>query len=29
MLYDLFQHAVYFTSLWGLLRRSEEKWIAT
>lgn len=29
MLYDLFQHAVYFTSLWGLLRRSEEKWVAT
>lgn len=29
MLYDLFQHAVYFASLWGLLRRSEEKWIAT
>ncbi|WTJ20964.1 glycosyltransferase family 2 protein [Streptomyces pseudovenezuelae] len=29
MLYDLFQHAVYFSSLWGLLRRSEEKWVAT
>lgn len=29
MLYDLFQHAVYFTSLWGMLRRSEEKWVAT
>jgi biofilm PGA synthesis N-glycosyltransferase PgaC len=29
MLYDLFQHAVYFTSLWGLVRRSEEKWVAT
>jgi biofilm PGA synthesis N-glycosyltransferase PgaC len=29
MLYDLFQHAVYFTSLWGLARRSEEKWVAT
>ncbi|MFF3920208.1 glycosyltransferase [Streptomyces sp. NPDC001852] len=29
MLYDLFQHAIYFTSLWGLLRRSEEKWVAT
>ncbi|CAM5743390.1 hypothetical protein SALBM311S_01165 [Streptomyces alboniger] len=29
MLYDLFQHAVYFSSLWGLLRRSEEKWMAT
>ncbi len=29
MLYDLFQHAVYFVSLWGLLRRSEEKWVAT
>lgn len=29
MLYDLFQHAVYFTSLWGLLRRSEEKWVTT
>lgn len=29
MLYDLFQHAVYFASLWGLLRRSEEKWVAT
>lgn len=29
MLYDVFQHAVYFTSLWGLLRRSEEKWVAT
>jgi len=29
MLYDLFQHAVYFTSLWGLLRRSEERWVAT
>ncbi|WP_405842060.1 glycosyltransferase [Streptomyces sp. NBC_01518] len=27
MLYDLFQHAVYFTSLWGLARRSEEKWV--
>jgi biofilm PGA synthesis N-glycosyltransferase PgaC len=29
MLYDLFQHAVYFTSLWGVVRRSEEKWVAT
>lgn len=29
MLYDLFQHAVYFVSLWGLFRRSEEKWVAT
>ncbi|PWI16760.1 glycosyl transferase [Streptomyces sp. Act143] len=29
MLYDLFQHAVYFASLWGMLRRSEEKWVAT
>jgi cellulose synthase/poly-beta-1,6-N-acetylglucosamine synthase-like glycosyltransferase len=29
MLYDLFQHAVYFSSLWGLLRRSEERWVAT
>jgi cellulose synthase/poly-beta-1,6-N-acetylglucosamine synthase-like glycosyltransferase len=29
LLYDLFQHAVYFTSLWGLARRSEEKWVAT
>ncbi|MBK3580998.1 glycosyltransferase family 2 protein [Streptomyces sp. MBT65] len=29
MLYDLFQHAVYFTSLWGLVRRSEERWVAT
>lgn len=29
MLYDLFQHAVYFASLWGLVRRSEEKWVAT
>jgi cellulose synthase/poly-beta-1,6-N-acetylglucosamine synthase-like glycosyltransferase len=29
MLYDLFQHAVYFTSLWGLARRSEERWVAT
>lgn len=29
MLYDMFQHAVYFTSLWGLMRRSEEKWVAT
>ncbi|WOX15736.1 glycosyltransferase family 2 protein [Streptomyces sp. N50] len=29
MLYDLFQHAVYFTSLWGLAHRSEEKWVAT
>jgi cellulose synthase/poly-beta-1,6-N-acetylglucosamine synthase-like glycosyltransferase len=29
MLYDLFQHAVYFSSLWGLVRRSEEKWVAT
>ncbi|MEU6771707.1 glycosyltransferase family 2 protein [Streptomyces sp. NPDC046759] len=29
MLYDLFQHAIYFTSLWGLLRRTEEKWVAT
>ncbi|MFF4015460.1 glycosyltransferase [Streptomyces sp. NPDC001843] len=29
MLYDLFQHAVYFSSLWGLLRRSEQKWVAT
>ncbi len=29
MFYDLFQHAIYFTSLWGLLRRSEEKWVAT
>lgn len=29
MLYDLFQHAVFFSSLWGLLRRSEEKWVAT
>lgn len=29
MLYDLFQHAVYFTSLWGLVRRSEERWLAT
>jgi hypothetical protein len=27
MLYDLFQHAVYFTWLWGLLRRSEEGWV--
>lgn len=29
ILYDLFQHAIYFTSLWGLARRSEEKWVAT
>lgn len=29
MLYDLFQHAIYFASLWGLVRRSEEKWVAT
>jgi hypothetical protein len=29
MLYDLFQHAVYFASLWGLARRSEERWVAT
>lgn len=29
ILYDLFHHAVYFTSLWGLVRRSEEKWVAT
>ncbi|MEV0638195.1 glycosyltransferase family 2 protein [Streptomyces sp. NPDC050619] len=29
MLYDLFQHAIYFSSLWGLLRRTEEKWVAT
>ncbi|MFJ8488870.1 hypothetical protein ACIRBZ_10955 [Streptomyces sp. NPDC094038] len=28
-LYDLFQHAVYFTSLWGPVRRSEEKRVAT
>ncbi|WP_372441044.1 glycosyltransferase [Actinacidiphila acididurans] len=29
MLYDLFQHAVYFASLWGLVRRSEETWVPT
>ncbi len=29
MLYDLFQHAIYFASLWGLLARREEKWVAT
>lgn len=29
MFYDLFQHAVYFASLWGLVRRSEEKWVVT
>jgi len=29
MLYDLFQHGVYFASLWGLVRRSEERWVAT
>lgn len=29
MLYDLFQHAIYFVSLWNLLRRTEETWVAT
>lgn len=29
MLYDLFQHCVYFSSLWGLVRRNEETWAST
>jgi cellulose synthase/poly-beta-1,6-N-acetylglucosamine synthase-like glycosyltransferase len=29
MFYDLFQHAVFFSSLWGLIRRKEERWVAT
>ncbi|GAB2607698.1 hypothetical protein GCM10027168_45660 [Streptomyces capparidis] len=29
MLYDLFQHAVYFAALWGLLRRKQETWVPT
>lgn len=29
MLYDLFQHFIYFGSLWGLLRRNEETWATT